>query len=304
VTFRSYAQNGEDVVLWRTLRRFTPGFYIDVGASDPVIDSVTNAFARAGWSGINIEPMAGPFERLVADRPHDINLNVALEDFEATRNYFSIGDESGLSTGVEESAATFRADGWQIREIPVSVTTLARVCEEQVRSDIHFLKIDVEGKEAGVLRGADFTRFRPFVVVVESIAPQQMVDARSGRPLDVDPLPPSTHVGWEGILIDAGYRFCLFDGVNRFYVADEHATELGPLLSVPANVLDDAVPSALADARATAASRSLEIDAVRAQRDAADAEIRAMRTTLSWKITQPLRAVRRVFGPSNHRRDR
>lgn len=296
MSFRSYAQNREDVVLWQTLRRFTPGFYIDVGASDPVIDSVTKAFSDVGWTGINLEPMAGPFGHLLADRPRDTNLNVALEDFEATRNYFAIGDETGLSTGDETAAQQFREDGWPIREIPVTVTSLTRVCEEHVRGDIHFLKIDVEGREAGVLRGADFTRFRPFVVVVESIAPQQMADPRTGQLLEVDPIPPSTHPGWEGILLDAGYRFRLFDGLNRFYVASEHEEELGPLLSVPANVLDDAVPAVWADSIASAEARRREIGLLRIRCDSADAEIDAMRSTLSWRITQPLRIVRRLFG--------
>ena len=35
MTFVSYAQNYEDVVLWRALRDVEGGFYVDVGAADP-----------------------------------------------------------------------------------------------------------------------------------------------------------------------------------------------------------------------------------------------------------------------------
>ena len=35
MTFVSYAQNGEDVVLWRALSHVENGFYVDVGAADP-----------------------------------------------------------------------------------------------------------------------------------------------------------------------------------------------------------------------------------------------------------------------------
>jgi hypothetical protein len=56
--FVSYAQNFEDVMLWRALRSLESGFYIDVGANDPTIDSVTKAFYASRWHGINIEPMA------------------------------------------------------------------------------------------------------------------------------------------------------------------------------------------------------------------------------------------------------
>ena len=53
----SYADNFEDVLLRRVFPRGTPGFYIDVGAFDPVALSVTKHFSDAGWRGINIEPV-------------------------------------------------------------------------------------------------------------------------------------------------------------------------------------------------------------------------------------------------------
>jgi hypothetical protein len=62
--FISYAQNFEDVMLWRALKGLKKGFYIDVGAHDPEVDSVTKAFYDRGWCGINIEPAEVPFRRL------------------------------------------------------------------------------------------------------------------------------------------------------------------------------------------------------------------------------------------------
>jgi hypothetical protein len=44
MSFISYAQNLEDVMLYRALKHVECGFYIDVGAQHPVIDSVTKAF--------------------------------------------------------------------------------------------------------------------------------------------------------------------------------------------------------------------------------------------------------------------
>lgn len=57
MTFISYAQNYEDVMLHRALKGVEKGFYIDVGANDPVQYSVTKAFYERGWRGINIEPI-------------------------------------------------------------------------------------------------------------------------------------------------------------------------------------------------------------------------------------------------------
>ena len=55
--FVSYAQNGEDVVLFRALGGVESGRYVDVGANDPVADSISYAFYLRGWSGITIDPV-------------------------------------------------------------------------------------------------------------------------------------------------------------------------------------------------------------------------------------------------------
>ena len=62
----SYAQNAEDVVLMRAFADVEKGFYVDVGAWDPVADSVTKAFYDIGWSGLECGASAGslrPIER-------------------------------------------------------------------------------------------------------------------------------------------------------------------------------------------------------------------------------------------------
>ena len=78
MSFISYAQNHEDVMLWRALKHVQNGFYIDVGANHPSDDSVTRAFYERGWSGINIEPLSLHMAQLKADRPRDINLQFAV----------------------------------------------------------------------------------------------------------------------------------------------------------------------------------------------------------------------------------
>ena len=76
--FVSFAQNFEDVMLWRALKHVEHGFYIDVGAYSPRVDLVTQAFYERGWRGINIEPNADLHRQFLVARPRDINLNVAV----------------------------------------------------------------------------------------------------------------------------------------------------------------------------------------------------------------------------------
>jgi FkbM family methyltransferase len=212
----SYAQALEDVVLSRVFRDVEKGFWIDVGANHPLHDSVTKSFSLRGWSGINIEPVSQWFTELAKDRPNDINLNVAASSFDGTIELYEIVG-TGLSTTIEDFAD--RARGFPRITITVPCRTLSSICTEHVRREIHFLKIDVEGAERSVLEGCDFTRFRPWIVVVEATEPLTTI--------------PS-YEAWEPILIDAHYDFSLFDGLNRFYLARERA-ELKPTFAFPAD---------------------------------------------------------------------
>ena len=65
----SYAQNFEDVMLWRALGHIKGGVYIDVGAYDPLVDSVSKAFYEHGWRGIHLEPLPVYCNALRLDRP-------------------------------------------------------------------------------------------------------------------------------------------------------------------------------------------------------------------------------------------
>ena len=47
-----------------------------------------------------------------------------------------------------------------------------------------------------------------------------------------------TEIEWEGLIIDFGYRYTLYDGINRYYVAEEKFSDLGKTCSRPAGSLD------------------------------------------------------------------
>ena len=90
--FVSYAQNLEDVMLWRALRGALdgPGFYIDVGASDPTALSVTRAFYERGWRGLNVEPLPDVVALLRAARPRDVTVEVAVAADAGTRVFHRV----------------------------------------------------------------------------------------------------------------------------------------------------------------------------------------------------------------------
>ncbi|MDQ4132796.1 MAG: FkbM family methyltransferase [Actinomycetota bacterium] len=223
----SYAQNREDVLLDRLYPKAHKGFYIDVGASDPVDMSITKHFYDLGWSGVNVEPVTPSFEVLREARPRDINLNVGVSDEPGSLQFFECPPPHGSASTFSAAQADWHREtglSFEAREVPV--ITLARLCEEHVDRTIDFLSVDVEGFERQVLAGNDWTRWRPRVVVVEATQPRTTIP---------------THEEWEPILLEADYVFAAFDGLNRYYVRFEDS-ELVAMLATPANVFDDYVP--------------------------------------------------------------
>jgi FkbM family methyltransferase len=203
----SYAQRFEDFHLWRCFDGQPTGFYVDIGGGHPVYDNVSFAFYLAGWRGIVAEPnpALAALSRAVRQRDH---LHEGLCGAQAgTATLYLQREFHGLSTTIVEHAETAAKEvGRAAETVTLPMTTLAALCEAHAPASFEFLKVDVEGAEADVLRGADFTRFRPRVIVVEAIKPISL------RPAWDE---------WEPLLGRHGYACVWDDELNRYYVAEE-----------------------------------------------------------------------------------
>ena len=203
----SYTQNLEDYHLSLAFAGQQSGFYIDIGGGHPVADNVSFWFYERGWRGIVVEPqpqLTALYERL---RPRDLVVQGLVGRSSGEMDFHVVDRLHGLSTTVEQHAKGARAFGADYQTVRLPVMTLAELCERHEVRAIDFLKVDVEGAESDVLAGGDWRRYRPKVIIVEAIAPGTNEPAWQE---------------WEPSLLAQGYRFALFDTLNRLYVAEEH----------------------------------------------------------------------------------
>jgi FkbM family methyltransferase len=262
--FVSYARNAEDVVLARALRPDERlGRWIDVGAGDPLVDSVTAAFSQRGWRGVNIEPRREAYERLVELRPDDVNLRVAAGAVDGIAKLYAGPPEArDAATLVAEIAERRPTTDHALPATEVEVTTLARVVDEWVEGPVDFLRIDTVGSEPEVIAGIDWATLQPRVIVV---AVTHLVE----RGADVD--------AWERRLSEMGYAKALYDGQNYFYARRDDGEVLAAL-AAPASASDDFVPyryrHALDLAEAEEARLVAELERLRG-------ELRAVRAEMS-----------------------
>lgn len=231
MSFVSYAQNFEDVMLWRALKHVENGVYIDVGAQHPQIDSVSLAFYEHGWRGVHVEPNSHYAQMLRESRPDETVIQAAVSSKGAVLKFYEIMD-TGLSTCNAEIAERHRASGFAVRETSAPSVTLENVFESCAGREIHWLKIDVEGFEGQVLQGWKPSKARPWIVVVESTLPSTQVES---------------HDKWEKLILDLDYQFAYFDGLNRFYLSKKHL-ELKDAFRVSPNVFDGFVLSGTSSA--------------------------------------------------------
>ncbi len=281
MSFISYAQNFEDVMLCRALKHVENGFYIDVGANHPLDDSVTKAFYNYGWSGINIEPERKFFDLLELDRERDINLEVAVSNQVDDIKLF-IFDIRGWSTNDQSVAEQHKAEGYDYQTKIIKTKSLDQICEENSVTEVHFLKIDVEGAEKDVLESFSFHKIRPWIILIEATKPNTTIDV--------------SHK-WEHIMFEHQYSFAYFDGINKFYVAKEHRNLLD-FFGYPPNAFDDfiSINQFRAEARANLAEANTEkaiaeTAAALTRLDTAQEQYHAIIDSRSWKITKPLRTL-------------
>ncbi len=172
----SFSSCGEDKILsYLFSNKKDPGFYVDVGAFEPVCSSNTYLFYLKGWHGIAIDANEDCLKRFRIYRPRDISIFAAVADCEKEATYYRFGREPSLNSLSPKSVGKHTEKKLKDRKI-IKTRTLASILDEHLPKEIKidFFSVDVEGVELEVLQSNNWEKYRPSIIIVESFT--QMVE--------------------------------------------------------------------------------------------------------------------------------
>jgi FkbM family methyltransferase len=161
---------------------FRSGFFIEAGASDGISQSNTLYFEKyKNWTGILIEPIPELAIQCKENRPNCIVENCALVSFDYTETFVEMRYCRLMST-VKGALTTPEVEEDHIRrgcemqgvssyDLQVPARTLTSILNEYNVTTIDFFSLDVEGYEINVLKGIDFEKHRPNLMLVEALDP-------------------------------------------------------------------------------------------------------------------------------------
>lgn len=159
----SYSQFGEDVIVRDFFEGRTDGYFMEVGANDPVKFSQTWLLEQFGWTGLLVEPLADRCARLRTARPRSRVHQVAV-GAPAQRGQLELQvppDDMFASLCPRDKATT------AAKTETVQVKTLDDILASEGDPAVDFISIDVEGLELEALQGFALTRHQPRLLLME-----------------------------------------------------------------------------------------------------------------------------------------
>jgi FkbM family methyltransferase len=170
------------------------GFYVDVGANEPVFNSQTWHLEQLGWDGILIEPLPSYCADLAAQRKGKV-VQVACSspaNHGQTLKLLVAGGHSTLN------AAPIALGTHSQVYANVLCKTLDSTLEDcQVPLNFDFISVDIEGHEMEMFEGFTLRKWQPKLVLLEDHV---------------------TSHDKHNFMLGCGYELILRTGLNSWYV--------------------------------------------------------------------------------------
>jgi FkbM family methyltransferase len=173
------SQDNQDSYLENIIfKGYKNGFYVDVGAYDGIRINNTLYFEKYNnWRGINIEANKKLFDKLVINRPNDINLNYAVCNNDGETEFLCNSGATELISGIKDTFDERHLHRLQFENMQYGGTTelikvktkkLETIFDEYNVQIINYLSIDVEGAEFEVIKSINFDKVFIDIIAFEN----------------------------------------------------------------------------------------------------------------------------------------
>lgn len=177
----------------------TSGYFVEIGANDPVDQSQTHHLEQIGWRGLLVEPLPDMADRLRQSRNATV-VQCAASSMANSGRELPL-KRAGVHSTLNDNFAARKVTADEKTEEGVLCRTLDQILSEHAAPrNLEFLSIDVEGHEPEVLDGFTIDRWKPQLILIE------------------DHL---THLRTHRRLTDSSYDLVLRTGHNNWYVPRE-----------------------------------------------------------------------------------
>jgi len=172
------------------------GFYVDIGANDPVHESQTFHLDNLGWDGLLVEPLPY-YQNLLKEKRSGKVIPFACSNPDNHNKSLPLIDKDGLSTLELDWYASQNKSG-TAKTINVICKTLDSILEEnKVKPEFEFISIDIEGHEIEMLKGFNISRWCPKLILMEDHVFSHQK---------------------HNYMLSSGYKLIMRTGLNSWYV--------------------------------------------------------------------------------------
>jgi FkbM family methyltransferase len=172
------------------------GFYVDIGANDPVHESQTFCLDSIGWDGLLVEPLPY-YQNLLKEKRSGKVIPFACSNPDNHYKSLPLTDkDSHSSLDLNWFESNNRSS--QDKTIDVMCRTLDSILEDnEVNPGFEFISIDIEGHEIEMLKGFDVVRWCPKLILMEDHVFSHQK---------------------HNYMLSSGYKLIMRTGLNSWYV--------------------------------------------------------------------------------------
>lgn len=164
-----YSQFCQDKYLEENVfKGYKNGIFVDVGAHDGLTINNTLYFEKNNnWSGINIEPIKQVFDKLIINRPNNVNLNYAVCNNNGETEFLCNIGYTEMISGIKDNfdprhlkrlENENKMYGSNTELIKVNTKKLETIFDENMITHVNYISIDVEGAEFEVIKSINFDK--------------------------------------------------------------------------------------------------------------------------------------------------